>query len=489
MEKCHLKSVFFNRLKGLKNANIIFSDTLTAIMGVNGSGKTTVIHALACLYQPDGSGENHRFPEFFVPNTDALWNGSKLNVVNEITDSTGKQIVQPSKEYSKTFDRWCPRYNSRPKRNVYYIGIESCMPDIEKKTINSRIIYKTKELIDSQSEKIIKLSAYILNKDYKQLLDNTYYEKHFLGVSLATGLKYSSLSMGSGEQRVFKIVSTLLKAEPYSLILIDEIDLLLHVSALKRLIIKLHEIAKNKHIQIVFTTHSLEMIRLESYVKIQYIDNTAEGKDTLVYEKITSELIRSMTGDLEKPFRIYVEDSLAKAIIVELIRKKNKSSSIDVFTYGAIENAFTLSASYVLRNDDTDGVLIVLDGDKYRGEEEKKAQIRKKLSGTEDDSEIKREKALGIVSEFNLQDCETPEEFIFNTITRCIPSDNEICVVATEIKAVSDSHEWLGLICNNLGCDYSYIVREVFLHAYEGKNDEMFKKYIQPIETWIENNC
>jgi ABC-type lipoprotein export system ATPase subunit len=458
-------------------------------MGVNGLGKTTVIHALACLYQPDGKGENHRFPEFFVPNTDALWNGSKLNVVNEITDSNGRQIVQPSIEYSKTFDRWCPRYNSRPKRNVYYIGIESCMPDIEKKNINSRIIYRTKELMDGQSEKIIKMSAYILNKDYKQLLDNTYNEKHFLGVSLTTGLKYSSLSMGSGEQRVIKIISTLLKAEPYSLVLIDEIDLLLHVSSLKRLIKKLYEIAKSKHIQIVFTTHSLEIARLGSYVKIQYIDNIAEGKDTLVYEKITPELIYSMTGELKKPFRIYVEDSLAKAIVVELIRKRNKSSSVDVLTYGAIENAFTLSASYVLRNDATDGVLIVLDGDRYRGEEEKKAQIQKKLSGTEDDSETKREKARDIISEFNLQDSATPEEFIFNTIARCIPSDNEIWVAATEIKAVSDSHEWLGLICNNLGCDYSYIAREVFLHAYESKKDEIFIKYIHPIETWIESNC
>lgn len=83
MEKIILDSVHFNKLKGLNNVNIKFSDTLTAIMGVNGSGKTTVIHALACLYQPDGNGENHKFPEFFVPNTDALWKGSKLNVVNK----------------------------------------------------------------------------------------------------------------------------------------------------------------------------------------------------------------------------------------------------------------------------------------------------------------------------------------------------------------------------------------------------------------------
>lgn len=85
MEKQILKSVHFKQLKCLNDVTICFSDTLTAIMGVNGAGKTTVIHALACVYQPDdgGKGENHKFPEFFVPNTDSLWRGSELYVVNE----------------------------------------------------------------------------------------------------------------------------------------------------------------------------------------------------------------------------------------------------------------------------------------------------------------------------------------------------------------------------------------------------------------------
>ena len=64
MEKIQIKSVFFKKLKGLNNVKIEFTKPLTAIMGVNGSGKTTVIHALACIYQPDGNGENHKFPEF-----------------------------------------------------------------------------------------------------------------------------------------------------------------------------------------------------------------------------------------------------------------------------------------------------------------------------------------------------------------------------------------------------------------------------------------
>ena len=73
MEKIQIESIYFKKLKGLHNVLIDFEKPLTAIMGVNGAGKTTVIHALACVYRPDenGKGEDHHFPEFFVPNTDA----------------------------------------------------------------------------------------------------------------------------------------------------------------------------------------------------------------------------------------------------------------------------------------------------------------------------------------------------------------------------------------------------------------------------------
>ena len=166
MEQLILKSVYFNKLKGLNNIEIKFSNTLTAIMGVNGSGKTTVIHALACLYQPDGNGENHKFPEFFVPNTDALWKGSELQVVNEKVSSKGRTEILPSRRYSKDYDRWSPRYENRPKRNVYYIGIDTCLPDIEKRNTSRRIMYKSELLEDKQSKDIIDKSGAILNKDY-----------------------------------------------------------------------------------------------------------------------------------------------------------------------------------------------------------------------------------------------------------------------------------------------------------------------------------
>ena len=484
MEKQILKSVHFKQLKCLNDVTICFSDTLTAIMGVNGAGKTTVIHALACVYQPDdgGKGENHKFPEFFVPNTDSLWRGSELYVVNETEGKNGQRVVLPSRRYGKDFDRWSPRYENRPKRNVYYIGIDTCLPEIEKSTATSRIKYSSKKKTGRLADNIIRDSAYILNKPYQELLDNTYQNKHFSGVALSSGLKYSSLSMGTGEQRVLKILEKVRSAEAYSLILIDEIDLLLHISALDRLIEVLHDIAQSRHLQIVFTTHSVEMLKLSRYVRVQYIANVDPCDKTFVYEKIGGDLLYSLTGRTCRPIKIYVEDALAAAIVREVARKNGMTADVETVIYGSINNSFTLAASFVLCSGKPAHVLIVLDGDRYITRKEKESQIMKKLSGTEDTIGEKQEQALSMITQFHLPEGVPPEQHLHNLILKYEPATSELYKAANAIKAVNDSHQWLYRIHEQTGLSESEIVHEIFRVA--ASSYEM-SEYIKDIEEWL----
>ena len=480
MENYKLKSVYFKKLKGLTDVNIEFEKPLTAIMGANGSGKTTVIHALSCIYQPQNSSENHRFPEFFVPNTDSLWKGSELYVVNEYTDKKGKTTILPSKKYEKAFDRWSPRYDSRPKRNVYYIGIDTCLPEIEKNTPQSHIHYSSVQLSDKISKKIIQYAGYILNKNYSALLDNAYHNKHFSGVELSSGLKYSSLSMGTGEQRTLKILEKVMNATPYSLILIDEIDLLLHVSALKRLVKQLYDIAVDHNLQIVFTTHSLDMINLSEYVSIQYISN--ESSKTVVYNKITTDLIYNISGNQDFPIKLYVEDEFAKAILKKIVRKIGMSSKVNVMTYGSIENAFTIAAGKVLANEDTSNTLIILDGDRYQTQEEKMAKIKSCLSGTEDNIDDRWKAALSIICQFNLPENTAPEKFLYDLLLKYGNPCNEVVIAASEINAVSDSHQWIYDIRKKLDDSEENIVRDI--SEIISQNDN-WDNYILDIYNWL----
>lgn len=486
MEKTLIKSVYFEKLKGLTEVNIKFKKPLTAIMGVNGSGKTTVIHALACIYRPDGQGENHKFPEFFVPNTDALWMGSRFHVINEI-EKNGIREILPSRIYSKTFDRWNPRYDDRPKRNVYYIGIDSCLPEIEKKTETTRIKYTSRNRDDRSSRKVLRYAAYILNKDYDQLIDNEYHAKHFLGVHTQSGLKYSSLSMGTGEQRTIKILEKMFAAEPYSLILIDEIDLLLHVCALKRLVEKLYEIATEKHLQVVFTTHSLEILKLKEYVGLQYIElikKADSSKKILVYDEPNCDIIQNLTGSCDRPIQIYVEDDFSQAIVKTVVRDKKMSSKVSILKFGSAMNAFTLAASKVMCEECLDNVLLVLDGDVCKSFEEKKTQMKKVYSGTEEGIDEKRGHAIDCITQYNLPDGLKPEEFMYNLLISC-HEDDEIVKEAFKLEMVDDSHRLISIIGENLQENIETLVAHIVSLI---KESDQWKDYIRPISDWLDEH-
>ena len=121
-----INSLYIKELKCLKDVDISFEDkAVTAILGPNGHGKSTILHALACCYQPINKNitSNYRFSDFFLPNTDAQWQGSELTLThsyrNGREESTNNKTV-----YRKKTDRWKPIYARRPEREVYYIGIE-----------------------------------------------------------------------------------------------------------------------------------------------------------------------------------------------------------------------------------------------------------------------------------------------------------------------------------------------------------------------------
>ena len=56
--------VEFNKLKRLKDLTIDFPEVgVVALMGENGIGKSTVLHALACLYRPHEHLQVKKFDE------------------------------------------------------------------------------------------------------------------------------------------------------------------------------------------------------------------------------------------------------------------------------------------------------------------------------------------------------------------------------------------------------------------------------------------
>lgn len=473
--KRFVKEIRIQKLKGISNLSLRFDKNIVALMGVNGSGKSTILHALACTYTPYEKGENYKFSYFFTPNPDASWKGSCFTVINH--DFNEKRDI--SKKYEKQGDRWA-RYTSRPQRDVYFMGISSCIPEIELEKKTSFINYVSKTLNDKLTEKIILTASYILSKDYEELLLHETGRKKYMGVHTKDGIVYSALSMGAGEQRVIKILQTVYSANQYSLVLIDEIDLLLHADAFRKLIKKLSEIAKNKNLQIIFTTHSLEMQYLSQYADIRYIEQ--QNDKMLVYDSIKPDLLFKMSGEMKKKYSIYVEDNFAAAAVRQIAIDLRMQHHISIVTYGSIENAFAVAAGKVLSGENTDNLLIVTDGDRFVTTEEKEKRLKTVLTGTEAGHDEKIQEALRMIVQLNLPENTAPEKFIHSLLVSM--DDSRECVTcAKNITSVSDTHEWIGNIVKQMGIGeqiYSTIMDIVAEH-------ELWEQYVSSVYEWIKN--
>lgn len=481
-----LKSIRIQRLKGLCGCEIEIDKPLIALMGVNGVGKTTIIHALACCFRQDNRSDTNdrvlitNFKEYFPPSPDATWKDSDFSVTCDLVDNSDTNIIVPDYEviYGKSSDRWTPRSDRRPIKDSIYIGVSDCDPAIESFK-KGKITYKTSVRNDKDAEIIRKEAAVILNKDYIHITDNTTDRERYLGVTTGSNLSYMSLSMGAGEQRVFKILHMIHNSPKHSLILIDEIDLLMHSSALKRLIRKINEVAMEKSLQIVFTTHSLVMNELKDCVSIKYLDKN-ETK-TLVYNDITTLAWDGLTGSASRPIKIYVEDNLSRHIVKNIASSLNMKKRVDVRIFGCAENAFTLAAAKVITGEDTQNDMILLDGDVYRTEEEKLKQIKKVLGGTEADADEKRKKAVSIIKQYDLPNDVSPEGYLYKLIGQSM-ENNEIIEIARRINAVEDKHEWIYRIAEEIdeSSEYAYTKIVDLCSRVEGWNS-----YTLPIRQWL----
>ena len=167
--------------------------------------------------------------------------------------------------------------------------------------------------------------------------------------------------MGAGEQRVFLILLEVLKAPKNALILIDEIDLLLHQDALIKLLRQLDKIAEDKKLQIIFTTHAQEILSLD-FIAVRHILQTE--KKTLCFTSTKPDALQRLTGKSERLLEIFVEDDLAASIIQKICLQKQMKKYVAIKRFGAAQNCYTTACGALLIGiDNIDNMLFVLDGD------------------------------------------------------------------------------------------------------------------------------
>lgn len=451
-----LKKIEIHLLKNLKELTIDFTEKpLTAILGPNGSGKSTILHALSCINSPvqvPYPTVNHRLSEFFTPTTHSIWTGSKFDVYQDFRDGPTFTPDHLTK-FRKGTDRWSPRYTTRIERYTSFIGIRSCVPKIETETQQVRIQFNTTPLNDAISNQVRRLAGEVMNRNYTLFNEHrSGTSKQYIGVSY-NGLEYSSLSMGAGEQRIFYILSEIIKAPSHGLIIIDEIDLLLHEDALIRLLERINNIAVAKHLQIIFTTHSHAILSLD-YIAVRHLYQTPSK--TLCFTQTKPDALHRLTGNQIRPLEIFVEDDLAFTLIKKIASQEALSKFVSIKEFGAAINCFTSACGAILNDvDNQENMLFVLDGDEYRLDEIKREKIARVLTGTTALHYAQRQEAFDRITQFVIPDNYQPEMYYHELI--CALNNEllnveqlEIVNVAREIGNPGNAHKFFDDIIDRM---------------------------------------
>lgn len=189
------------------------------------------------------------------------------------------------------------------------------------------------------------------------------------------GMLISQLNMSTGENLLLTILYSIekrLKKDIYgdipAFMFLDEVELALHSSALRRLVFFLNDIAEKHNTVVLFSTHSIELIRSISPQNIFYLQRHADGSLETINPCYPVYATRNLeSSNYGHDYIIMVEDELAKKIVDRILREKRLLSNKRIlviavggwtqvlrFAYDTIRSNLTLC---------TTKILIVLDRD------------------------------------------------------------------------------------------------------------------------------
>lgn len=315
----YLLRITLTKIRGLKDQVIYFDFPVTALIGVNGGGKTTVLGAAGLAYigvEPKS---------FFAKG--GLYDPAmrdwrvQFEYLNR-PDSPNPAQSTASYKISK-WDR------KKLERQVSVFGVARTVPANERKELrrcSSGSFFVDANRIRELENSVKEHAGRILGKDLSGFqgmeIDDSGQVK-FLAGKIPDGTSYSEFHFGAGESSVIRIVTELEAADNDTLVLIEEIENGLHPVATTKLVEYLIDVAKRKNVQCIFTTHSNHaLLPLPS----KAIWSIADGK--LRQGKLDIESLRALTGKIEKDGAIFVEDQFAK-IWVECILRQHDAEVLE----------------------------------------------------------------------------------------------------------------------------------------------------------------
>ena len=346
-------------LRGIKSTKIKFDSPVTVISGKNGSGKSTIL-ALSALafhgskgHSPRNArnGKYYTFQDFFFKgNGDPDFSGIKITWKYKGSNNPLK--------IEKRTDKWM-HYERRPSKPVHFIGISRCVPAIEQSVLRGHFGGgKRQNPPIKLDEAWTKYLSSILGRPYKEADVRT--SAKYKIRSCKNGANYTSFNMGTGEDIVIDILSTIFSAPENSIIVIEEIELGLHPSAQIKIAQLLPKIARDKKIQIILSSHSeyvIDNLPRESRILLE----RGTDEHLVQYMPSTRLALGSMSNSPLAEMKIFCEDEFARSLIQHALPQDIRKR-VDILPIGS-DSELTTQVAHHIKSGEKHKTLIVWDGE------------------------------------------------------------------------------------------------------------------------------
>lgn len=379
-------------IRSISPVEIPFEYPITAIVGENGSGKSTVLAMVACAFHnntgffPQNRIRGHvkkprnyyTYGDFFTFSTNETGIAG-IEICSEyLTNSGLKQDVRKKKPSGKWND-----FIGRPKRAVTYMGINRIVPPSESSPHRHYYReFKEQPLEPDKLQQLKESISYVIGRNYTdiELKSHNIYQ---LFEAKRQGLTYTGFNMGAGENAVLGLLLEILKAGSGALIVVDEIELGLHTQAQIRLIEELKKLCNKYKCQIVCSTHSkeiLEQLPPEGRLFIKRADTQTD-----ILPKISPDYaFGKLSGCNSEEVKIFVEDDVAQSFLINVLPQSIRERVL-VLAIGSDQAVLKHIAVHYREKDYS--CLAFLDGDKRTQVDQTIKQIKANLEDRIDHSD------------------------------------------------------------------------------------------------------
>lgn len=351
----YLKRITLRKVRGFTDREVTFDFPVTALVGPNGGGKTTILGAAALAYKTVAPGL------FFAKSGKYDESMSNWSIEYELIDKS----IAPRLSVSRTASFKQLKWNRKAlDREVLIFGIERTLPATERAKVRiaaggSFSAAREVPLSTDVTQHAAKILAKSIEGFQRLYLHEDGDVSLFAGRT-PEGDRYSEFHFGAGEASVIRIVADVEAAPSGSMILVEEIENGLHPVATQRLVEYLIGVADRKSCQVIFTTHSNDaLVPLPANaIWAAYQGNVIQGKLDVM-------ALRTITGQTQAKLAIFVEDDFAKLMVISALRNHGgvELDEIKVHATLGADSAIKVNEQHNIDPTTTFPSICILDGD------------------------------------------------------------------------------------------------------------------------------